>query len=170
MNLNKVFLIGRLTNDVMLRVTSSGQPVGSFSIATNRVWLDRSGQRQEETEFHNIVVWGKQAELCNQYLLKGRMVMIEGRLRTRSYQTSTGEKRVRTEIIAERVQFGPRSVSEQERFGSDSQADIRFKESADTSGELGLETVEIEDAQKELSEDLPPEIGSGVFGDENPPF
>ncbi|MGB9763190.1 MAG: single-stranded DNA-binding protein [Minisyncoccia bacterium] len=116
MNLNKVFLIGNLTNDVNLKATPSGQSVASFSIATNRIWVDNKGQKQQETEFHNIVVWGKMAELCNQYLSKGRMVLIEGRLKTRSWQDSNGQKRMRTEIIAENIQFGPRSFKEADKL------------------------------------------------------
>jgi single-strand DNA-binding protein len=116
MNLNKVFLIGNLTNDVNLKATPSGQSVASFSIATNRIWVDNKGQKQQETEFHNIVVWGKMAELCNQYVSKGRMVLIEGRLKTRSWQDSNGQKRMRTEIIAENIQFGPRSFKETDKL------------------------------------------------------
>lgn len=109
MNLNKVFVIGNLTRDVELRQTPSGTAVATLGIATNRVWTDKSGAKQEEVEFHNVVLWGKQAELAKQYLAKGRLVMIEGRLRTRSWDDkTTGQKRYRTEIIAERMQFGPR--------------------------------------------------------------
>jgi len=113
MNLNKVYIIGRLTRDVELRATPAGQPVASFGVATNRVWTNQAGQKQEEVEYHNIVVWGRQAELANQYLGKGRLVMVEGRLRTRSWQNQAGEKRNRTEIIAERIQFGPRGQSQE---------------------------------------------------------
>jgi len=109
MNLNKVLIIGNLTRDVELRATPTGTPVATLGVATNRIWKDQSGQQQRETEFHNVVVWGKQAELCNKYLAKGRLVMIEGRLQTRSWDDKqTGQKRSRTEIIAERIQFGPR--------------------------------------------------------------
>lgn len=109
MNLNKVFLIGNLTRDVELRATPSGTPVATLGVATNRVWRDQAGQKKEEAEFHNVVVWGRQAELANQYLSKGRMVMIEGRLRTRNWDDkTTGQKRYKTEIVAERIQFGPR--------------------------------------------------------------
>ncbi|MDP2704114.1 MAG: single-stranded DNA-binding protein [bacterium] len=113
MNLNKVFLIGRLTVDPGLRSTQSGQAVTSFGLATNRVWNDKSGQRQEDTEFHNIVVWGRQAEIVSQYLKKGSMALIEGRLQTRTWQDAQGQKRRTTEIIADRVQFGPRPASAQ---------------------------------------------------------
>jgi len=108
MNLNKVFVLGRLTADPQLRQTTTGQNVGSFSIATNRVWNDKAGQRQESTEFHNIVVWGRQAEIASQYLRKGGLVLIEGRLQTRSWEDKQGQKRYTTEIVAERLQLGPR--------------------------------------------------------------
>lgn len=107
MNLNKVFLLGNLTRDVNLRNTPSGKSVADFGLATNRVWLDQSGQKQQEAEFHNIVVWGRMAELCSQYLSKGRLVFIEGRLRTRNWQDANGQKRTKTEVIAENIQFGP---------------------------------------------------------------
>jgi len=114
MNLNKVFLIGNLTRDVTLRSTPSGQSVANFGLATNRTWVDTNGQKQQETEFHNIVVWGKMAELCNQYLSKGRMVFVEGRIRTRAWQDTNGQKRWRTEIIAQNIQFGPRPARSEE--------------------------------------------------------
>lgn len=109
MNLNKVLLIGRLTADPQLRSTKSGQNVATFSIATNRVWTDKSGQKQEEVSYHNIVVWARQAEIVSKFLVKGQMVFVEGRLQTRSYDDKQGQKRYVTEIIAERVQFGPKA-------------------------------------------------------------
>lgn len=112
MNLNKVFLIGNLTRDVVLRTTPSGQSVADFGLATNRVWMGANGQKQQEAEFHNIVVWGKMAELCNQYLAKGRMVFIEGRIQTRTWQDANSQKRYKTEIITENIQFGPKSMRE----------------------------------------------------------
>ncbi|BCX16301.1 MAG: hypothetical protein KatS3mg098_530 [Candidatus Parcubacteria bacterium] len=111
MNLNKVFLIGRVTSDINLKSTPSGQSVTSFGVATNRVWTDKSGNRQEQTEFHNVVVWGRQAELASQFLSKGSLVMIEGRLQTRIWKGADGQNRRTTEIICERIQFGPRSAS-----------------------------------------------------------
>jgi single-strand DNA-binding protein len=110
MNLNKVFLIGRLTADPQLRTTPGGQPVATFSIATNRVWTGKTGQKQQEVQFHNIVVWGRQAEVANQFLKKGSMAMIEGRLQTRNWQDRQGQKRQTTEIISEMLQLGPRSA------------------------------------------------------------
>ncbi|MBI3638265.1 single-stranded DNA-binding protein [Candidatus Wolfebacteria bacterium] len=111
MNLNKVFIIGNLTRDPELRTLPSGAAVASFGVATNRVWKNQQGQRQEEVQFHNIVVFGRQAETTNQYLTKGSSVLIEGRINTRSWEGKDGVKNYRTEIIAERVQFGPRSGS-----------------------------------------------------------
>jgi len=108
MNLNKVFILGRLTADPQLRATSAGQPVGSFSVATNRVWTNKAGQKQEGTEFHNIVVWGKQAEIASRFLTKGSLVLVEGRLQTRSWEDKQGQQRKTTEIVADRIQLGPK--------------------------------------------------------------
>jgi len=108
MNLNKIFLLGRLTADPQLRSTSGGQQVASFGLATNRVWVDKGGQKQEATEFHNIVVWGRQAEIASQFLVKGSLALIEGRMQTRSWDDKQGQRRKTTEVIAERIQLGPR--------------------------------------------------------------
>jgi single-strand DNA-binding protein len=109
MNLNKVFLIGRLTADPQIKTTPSGTPVSTFSIATNRVWISKDGEKKEDVQFHNVVVWGKQAEVVSQYLRKGSLAMVEGRLQTRSWQDSQGQSRRTTEIVCERLQLGPRS-------------------------------------------------------------
>lgn len=111
MNLNKVFIIGRVTAQPELRTTPTGQPVSSFSVATNRSWTAKNGGRQEETEFHNIVVWGRQAEIAAQFLSKGGLVQIEGRLRTRGWQDKQGVNHKATEIICERFQLGPRAAN-----------------------------------------------------------
>lgn len=108
MDLNKVFLIGRLVDNPEIRTTPSGRHVGSLRVATNRVWNDANGQRQERTEYHNVVVWQRMAEIASQYLQKGSLVLIEGRLETRSWQDASGTTKYRTEIIAERLQLGPR--------------------------------------------------------------
>ena len=108
MNLNKVILIGRLTRDPESRTTPSGQTVCNFSIATNRIW-NQNNQKQEKTEFHNIVLWQRLAEIASQYLKKGSIVLVEGRLQTRSWQDPSGNKKYRTEIIAESLQLGPRA-------------------------------------------------------------
>ena len=105
MSLNKVLIIGNLGSDPELRNTPSGQSVATFNVATNRKWTDKAGQNQEQTEWHRIVVWGRQAENCQQYLSKGRQVFIEGRLQTRQWDDKDGNKRYTTEIVAQSVQF-----------------------------------------------------------------
>lgn len=114
MNLNKAFVLGRLTRDPETRTMPSGQLVASFGLATNRVWNDDQGQRQEKVEFHNIVAFRRLAEICSQYLKKGSLVLIEGRLQTSSWDDKqTGVRKYRTEIIAENMQMGPRSAGTQ---------------------------------------------------------
>ncbi len=108
MYINKAFVYGNLTRDPELRALPSGAQVVSFSVATNRVFKKQDGTKQEEVNYHNIVVFGRQAEICAQYLKKGSPVFIEGRIQTRSWDKD-GVKQYRTEIVAERVQFGPRS-------------------------------------------------------------
>ncbi|NMB48208.1 single-stranded DNA-binding protein [Candidatus Kuenenbacteria bacterium] len=103
MNLNRAMLIGNLTRDPEVRTTPSGTAVASFSIATNQVWTDPSGNRQEKAEFHNIVAWRKLAEICGQYLHKGSKVYVEGRLQTRSWDDQTGNKRYITEIVIDNM-------------------------------------------------------------------
>jgi single-strand DNA-binding protein len=104
-SLNKVFLIGNLGKDPEIRYTQTSQAVANFSIATTDTWNDKQGERQERTEWHNIVVWGKQAENCAEYLKKGRPVHVEGRLQTRTWEDKNGQKRYTTEIVADRVTF-----------------------------------------------------------------
>ncbi len=110
MNLNKVFLIGRLTRDPESRALPSGQSVTSFGMATDRFFTDKTGQKQQQTEFHNIVLFGRLADIAAQYSTKGSLTMIEGRLRTRTWKDSSGNQRSRTEIIGERLQLGPKSA------------------------------------------------------------
>lgn len=108
MNLNKAFIIGNLTNDPELRSLPSGQPVTSFGLATNRIWKNKEGQKQQDTQFHNIVLFGRLAEIANQYLNKGSLVFIEGRIQYRSWEGQDGQKKYRTEIVGESMQLGPR--------------------------------------------------------------
>jgi len=103
MNLNKAMIIGNLTRDPELRTTPNGTSVTSFGVATNFVWTDTNGQRQERAEFHNVVAWRKLAEIISQYLRKGSKVYIEGRLQTRSWNDQTGNKKYMTEIVAENM-------------------------------------------------------------------
>jgi single-strand DNA-binding protein len=111
MYLNKAFIIGNLTRDPELKALPSGMQVASFSVATNRVWKDKNGAKQESADFHNIVVFGRQAETAAQYLKKGASVLVEGRIQTRSWDGPDGKKNYRTEIVADRVQFGSRTGS-----------------------------------------------------------
>lgn len=105
MSVNKVIILGRLGQDPELKYTPGGMAVCNFTLATSESWADKAGQKQERTEWHRIVVWGKLAELCNQYLTKGRQAYIEGSLQTRSWDDKTGQKRYTTEINARTVQF-----------------------------------------------------------------
>jgi single-strand DNA-binding protein len=105
MSVNKVILVGRLGQNPEVKYTPAGAAVANFSIATNESWVDKQGQKQERTEWHRIVVWGKLAELCQQYLTKGRQAYIEGRLQTRQWQDKDGQTKYTTEINAQTVQF-----------------------------------------------------------------
>jgi len=153
MYLNKVFIIGNLTRDPELRSLPSGRPVTNFSVATNRVWKDQSGNKQESTDFHNIVTFGRQAEIASQYLRKGSSVMVEGRIQTRSWEGNDGAKRYRTEIVADRIQLGPRSGG----GGNSSQAGQTSASSGGSApqdtkgGKEEIETIEYPD------EDIKPE-------------
>lgn len=102
-DLNKAMIIGRLTKDPEMRTTQSGQQVTSFGVATNRSWKNASGEQQEQVEFHNVVVWGRLAEICTQYLSKGSQAYFEGRLQTRQWEGQDGAKRQSTEIVAEEM-------------------------------------------------------------------
>jgi single-strand DNA-binding protein len=113
MNFNKAIIIGRVTRDPEIRTTPNGQTVASISVASNRVWNSNTGERQEKTEFHNIVAWGKLAEICGQYLVKGQLVLFEGRIETRSWEGQDGVKKYKTEIVAENMQMGPKARSQE---------------------------------------------------------
>lgn len=102
-SLNRATVLGNVTRDPEVRQTATGQSVCSFGVATNRSWTDASGKKQEAVEFHNIVAWGKLAEICGQYITKGRKVYIEGRLQTREWEGQDGAKRQRTEIVTDNM-------------------------------------------------------------------
>lgn len=156
MNLNKVFILGRLTADPQLKSTPGGQSVGSFSVATSRYWKDKAGARQEKTDYHNIVVWGRQAEIASQFLTRGALVFIEGRIETRSWQDKQGVERKTTEIVCDRMQLGPRTT------GNESGG---FRPKTDTSSQSATQPlveeipiVDIEDESKDESnktDDIP---------------
>jgi single-strand DNA-binding protein len=108
MDFNKVILVGRVTANPELRTTPTGQSVTTLGVATNRTWTDKAGARQESTEFTNVVMWGRTAEIAAQFLTKGATVLVEGRLQTRSWEDKQGQQRKTTEVLCERMQLGPR--------------------------------------------------------------
>jgi single-strand DNA-binding protein len=110
MYLNIAFVFGNLTRDPEVRAMPNGNNVASFSLATNRVWKDAKGAKQESVEYHNVVVFGKQADLVSSYLKKGSSVLVQGRMTTRSWDAPDGTKKYRTEIVCDRLQFGPRAT------------------------------------------------------------
>lgn len=157
MNLNKVFILGRLTRNPDKRSLPNGNPVVSFGVATNRFYTDQNQEKKEETEFHNIVLFGKLADIASQYLQKGSLVLIEGRLRTSSWQDreNPGIKHYRTEIIGEKMQLGPRS-SEQSNFNRqyDIQAnDVQYNKVKNTGFNVDINKEDIPIIQEDL-EDL----------------
>ena len=105
---NKVILVGHLGSDPEVRYTNNGRAMARFNIATSESWSDKEGQKQKKAEFHNIVAWGKLGEICAQYLQKGKLVFIEGRVETRSWDAPDGTKKYKTEVIAEGMQMGPK--------------------------------------------------------------
>jgi single-strand DNA-binding protein len=98
-SINKVILIGNLTRDPEMKETTGGQPITTFGLATNRAWVTRGGEKQQSAEFHELVAWGKLAEICNTYLKKGKLIYVEGYLKTRSWDSEDGTKRFRTEVV-----------------------------------------------------------------------
>ena len=161
MNINKAILVGRLTRDPEVRTTTTGQTVTSISLATNRFWKDKSGQRQDKTEFHNVVLWGRLAEIAGQYLTKGQEAYIEGRLETRKYTAKDGGERRVTEIIAENMQLGSRA---QGGSSSSSYGSPRPAAPAQTSApkeqqpmeEEEIPTINLDEEQDEIKiEDVP---------------
>lgn len=110
MNFNKAFVLGNVTRQPEMRALPSGQSVVNFGVATNRIYTDASGAKKQTTEFHNIVAFGKLADICAKYLNKGSLVLVEGRIQTRNWVNSTGQKQYRTEIIMENMQMGPRGA------------------------------------------------------------
>ncbi len=132
MYLNKAIIFGNLTRDPELRSLPSGAPVTSFSLATNRVWKDKNGAKQESVDYHNVVVFGRQAETVSQYLKKGSSALVEGRIQTRSWDGTDGQKKYRTEIVADRVQFGPASGRRAETADEPKGGKAGAKEEIDT--------------------------------------
>jgi single-strand DNA-binding protein len=152
MNVNKVILVGRLTRDPDVRTTSSGQTVTTVGLATNNHWTDKNGQKQEKTEFHNIVLWGRLGEIAGQYLTKGQEAYFEGRLQSRSYTGKDGVERKTTEVVAENMQLGSRPQ------GSASRPPVQQSQSAPpaTPANEEIPTINLDDEQEEVKiEDVP---------------
>ncbi|MBY0316618.1 MAG: single-stranded DNA-binding protein [Bdellovibrionales bacterium] len=138
MSVNKVMIVGRLGADPEMKTLSSGQTVTNFNVATGENWVDRDGQKQERTEWHRIVVWGKLAEICAQHLAKGRQVFVEGKLQTRSWEDQQGQKRYATEVVAANVQFlgGGDRASQNSGGPSAGAADFSPEPSFDSNDEI----------------------------------
>jgi single-strand DNA-binding protein len=153
MDLNKVLIVGRMTGVPELRRTPGGMSVTTFGVATNRVSKDKNGNRREETEFHNVVAWGRQAEVASQFLTKGALVLIEGRLQTRSWQDKQGGSRKTTEIICERLQLGPRAAG-----GSAPRSNVPAAgpaKAADAPAEEEIPVINLDEEPEQPAEDIP---------------
>jgi single-strand DNA-binding protein len=159
MNLNKVSLIGRLTRDPEVRSTQSGQTVTSVSLATSHNWKDQSGQKQEKTEFHNLVLWGRIGEIAGQYLIKGQEAYFDGRLQTRSYTGKDGVERRTTEIVVENMQLGskPRGASAtQPSAPANAAMPAANKPSAKPKEDDSIPTINLDDEKDDIKiEDVP---------------
>lgn len=166
MNVNKVIIVGRLTRDPEIRTTGSGQTVATLGMATNNYWTDKSGQRQEKTEFHTVVLWGRLAEIAGQYLTKGAEAFVEGRLQTRAYTGKDGIERKTTEIVGESMQLGSRSQQGQ-GSGSVARQDGPSRPTAASSASAGaaatqmpkeedIPTINLDDEREDIKiEDVP---------------
>lgn len=158
MNLNKVMLVGRLTRDPEIRNTPSGQSVATMSLATNRFWKDKNGQKQDKTEFHNVVLWGRLAEIAGQYLTKGQEAFIEGRMETRKYTGKDGVERRVTEVIAENMQLGSRAQGSSSAPGSFNKpvAAAQPAQNTQARAEEEIPTINLDEEQDEIRlEDVP---------------
>ena len=133
---NKAIIVGRLGADPEVRTVSSGQTVCRMSLATSENWTDREGQKQERTEWHRIVVWGRMAEVCGQHLAKGRQVYVEGRLQTRSWEDDQGQKKYSTEIIANTVKFLGSTDRQTNQQGMNNSQNFGQEPSFDSSEEI----------------------------------
>lgn len=138
MNVNKAIVLGNLTRDPETRTLPSGQTVTSFSLATNRFWTDKeSGEKKKQVEYHNIIAWGRLGEISQQFLKKGSLVYVEGRLQTKNWQDPQGNKKTRTEIVAEVLQLGPRAGS----TGTEQSKEEKPNEEAPASDEINVEEI-----------------------------
>lgn len=152
MDFNKVIVVGRVTANPELRTTPGGQAVTTLGVATNRVWTDKNGAKQEEAEFHNVVLWGRQAEIASQFLVKGATVLIEGRLRTRSWTDKQGSQHKTTEIMAERMQLGPRPIGGAQSLSTGGFGGQAGNKSAK---EEEIPTINLEEEEMKPLDDIP---------------
>lgn len=166
MNVNKVILVGRLTRDPDMRTTTSGQQVATLSMATNNFWTDKSGTRQEKTEFHTVILWGRLAEIAGQYLTKGQECYVEGRLQTREYTAKDNTERRVTEVVGETMQLGARAQGSAQggQSGQGGQGSMRRAAPAaaaplaakNTPVEEEIPTINLDDERDEIKiEDVP---------------
>ena len=160
-SLNRVQLIGNLTRDPELRYTPSGSAVCTFGIATNRSWITDSGEKREEVDFHNIVAWRKLAELCSQFLVKGRKVYVEGRLATRSWTGQDGQQKTRTEIIIDNMILldnkGGSQSGRSEEKGEESHDDSEQPKAKKSVKKTDAESEHSEEAQNKKGEEVAPD-------------
>lgn len=150
---NQAIVVGNMARDPELRTTQNGRSVTSFAVATNRTWQDQNGETQEQADFHNVVAWGKLAELADQYLSKGRRVMVIGRLQTRSWEGDDGKKNYRTEIVANELNFmdGPGGTSGSGDSDSVSQEETQGSQNDQSqSDKTGGDDVQIEDLDDDV--------------------
>jgi len=150
MYINKAIIYGNITREPELKSLPSGAQVCEFGVATNRVWKDKNGAKQESVDYHNIVVFGRQAEIVKQYLHKGSGIFVEGRIQTRSWDAQDGSKKYRTEIVADRIQFGPKSGSTgSPQAASYDQKDSKIEDKKEDTGSIDYPEEEIN------AEDIP---------------
>ena len=154
MYLNKALIIGNLTRDPELKSLPSGIQVATFSVATNRVWKDKNGAKQESADYHNVVVFGRQAETVSQFLRKGSSVLVEGRMQTRSWDGTDGQKKYRTEIVADRVQFGPRPAGGTNAGAPSASSSVPAKPAEDKQEVPPIESIEYPEENINL-DDIP---------------
>lgn len=159
MNVNKVILVGRLTRDPEIRTTPTGQSVATIGMATNNFWTDKSGQKQEKTEFHTVILWGRQAEIAGQYLTKGQELFVEGRLQTREYTAKDGSQRRTTEVVGENMQLGSRAGGSAAGGSSaprqQSNTGAAERRADPTPAEEEIPTINLDDEKEIKIEDVP---------------
>ncbi|MFZ1654853.1 MAG: single-stranded DNA-binding protein [Candidatus Moraniibacteriota bacterium] len=157
MNVNKVILVGRLTRDPEIRTTPTGQSVATIGMATNNFWTDKSGQKQEKTEFHTVILWGRQAEIAGQYLTKGQELFVEGRLQTREYTAKDGSQRRTTEVVGENMQLGSRAQGTSAGGSPRAQSSTPAAASKNAApvNEEEIPTINLDDEKEIKIEDVP---------------